>query len=260
MKYLRERVLNGEILAGTWLNLGSSLTAEMAGKAGFDWALLDQEHGLGEQETLLHQLQALEAYKTAPIVRIAWNEAPRFKRALDLGASGIMIPYINTAEEAQKAVHAMRFPPQGVRGVAKFNRAAGFGREFETYFREANSRLLTVVQIETLEAVKNVQDIANIDGVDVLFVGPLDLSVSMGIPEQVDHPDFRAAIKQVISAGKSAGKAAGILIPNSDRLALMVEDGFSFIAVGSDGGLIASGMNQTAESFAIHKSVMKNKQ
>ena len=253
MKYLRERALSGEILAGTWLNLGSSLTAEIAGRSGFDWILLDQEHGAGGEETLLHQLQALESSKSASIIRIAWNDAPRIKRALDLGPAGIMIPYVNTAAEARQAAAAMRYPPQGVRGVARFHRAAGFGKDFETYFAEANDSLLTIVQIETAKAIENIEEIAEVEGVDVLFVGPLDLSVSLGIPQQVDHPDFRDAVSKVVAASRNAGKAAGILIPTPERLPLMVEDGFTFIAVGSDGGMIAGGMIGIAASFAEYR-------
>lgn len=255
MKYLRERALNGEVLAGTWLSLGSSLTAEIAGQAGFDWVLIDHEHGAGDEEHLLHQLQAVEATPAAGIVRIAWNDAFRFKRALDLGAAGIMIPYVNTVEEAQHAVSAMRYPPQGSRGVARFQRAAGFGQRFESYFAEANANLLTIVQIETKEAVNHVEEIAAVDGVDVLFVGPLDLSVSLGIPQQVTHPDFRAALARVIAAGHRAGKAVGILIPSPDALPATLEDGFTFIAVGSDGGLVAAGMHRIASAFGSHREV-----
>ena len=254
MKYLRKRALSGELLAGTWLSLGSSLTAEMVGKAGFDWALIDLEHGAGDQESLLLQLQALEAAPTAGIVRIAWNEAPRFKRALDLGASGIMVPYVNTADEARQAAQSMRYPPQGVRGVARSNRAAAFGQEFDAYFAEANDNLLTIVQIETAEAVDNADRIAAVEGVDVLFIGPLDLSVSLGIPQQTAHPHFRAAVKRVIDACRQAGKAAGILLPSADQIAPTIADGFTFIACGSDGGLVAGGMRSIAATFAGHRT------
>jgi 2-keto-3-deoxy-L-rhamnonate aldolase RhmA len=250
MKPLRQRALRGEVLAGTWLNLASSLTAEMAGRAGFDWLLLDREHGVGDSETLLHQLQAIDCTPACAVVRIAWNDAARFKLALDLGPSGIMVPYVNTAEEARQAVAAMRYPPQGVRGVARFNRAAGFSMEFDRYFAEANASLLTVIQIETPEAVANAAEIAAIDGVDVLFVGPLDLSVNLGIPQQFAHPDFRAAIAKVIAAAKGAGKAAGTLLANAEQIALAIADGYTFIAVGSDGGLVANGMKSLAAAFA----------
>lgn len=249
MKSLRDRALRGEILSGTWLSLGSSLTAEMAGKAGFDWALIDLEHGAADHESLLHQLQALDATPAAGIVRIAWNEAPRFKRALDLGPSGIMVPYVNTADEARQAARAMRYPPDGVRGVARSNRAAGFGLEFDAYFAQANERLLTIVQIETAEAVENVEAIAAVEGVDVLFVGPLDLSVSLGVPSQSAHPAFRAALARVVAASRAAGKAAGILLPSAEQIAPALTDGFTFVAAGSDGALVARGMREIAQAF-----------
>ena len=174
---------------------------------------------------LVSQLQAVDTTETVSIVRIAWNETPRFKRTLDMGPGGIMIPYVNTAEEARQAVASMRYPPQGVRGAARFHRANGFGRQFESYFADANDKLLTVVQIETVEAVANAEEIAAIDGVDVLFVGPLDLSVSLGITGQMQHPDFRAAIKHVIQACQAHSKSPGILLPNAEGIPAAAEDG-----------------------------------
>jgi len=249
LKYLRERALQREVLAGTWLNLGSSVTAEIAGRAGFDWLLIDLEHGSGDEAHLLGQLQAIGATEAVGIVRIAWNEAPRVKRALDLGPGGIMIPYVNTAEEARRAVAAMRYPPEGVRGAARFTRAAGFSQDFDHYFAEANANLLTVVQIETPQAITQVEEIAAVNGVDVLFVGPLDLSVGLGIPQQYTHPDFRAALLRVSAAARSANKAAGILLASADQIAPTVADGFTFLAVGSDGGMVAAGMQSLRTAF-----------
>ena len=249
MKYLRERVLKREVLAGTWLNLGSNVTAEIAGRAGFDWLLVDLEHGSGDEAYLMGQLQAICATDAAAIVRIPWNEAPRVKRTLDLGPSGIMVPYVNTAEEARRAVAAMRYPPEGVRGAARFTRAAGFSMDFDRYFAEANANLLTVVQIETPQAVEQVEEIAAIEGVDVLFVGPLDLSVGLGIPGQNTHPDFRAALKRVSEAARRNSKAAGILLASADQIAPTVADGFTFVAVGSDGGMVAAGMKSLRSAF-----------
>ncbi len=149
----RSRVLAGEWLSGTFINLGSALTAEIAARAGFDWLMLDYEHGPGSEETLLHQLQAVSGAGVATVVRIAENERPRFKRALDLGAGGVMVPYENNAEEARAAVASVRFPPRGIRGVSKFNRAAGFGQGFDDYYQHAHERLVTMAQIETPEAL-----------------------------------------------------------------------------------------------------------
>ena len=249
MKYIRQRVLNGELLSGGWCSIGSSITAEIAGLAGFDWVLLDIEHGTGDLETLRNQLQAVSATPAVPIVRIAWNESPRFKRVLDLGASGVIVPYVNTAEEAKLAAKSMRYPPKGIRGVAKFNRGAQFAQNFDEYFATANDNLLTVVQIETEEAVANADEIAAVDGVDVLFVGPLDLSVNMGVPQQLDHPKFQEALDKVVSACKKSGKAAGILLVKTDMVEPIVKKGFTFIALGTDGGMVAAGMKNAATTL-----------
>ena len=240
----RARVLAGEWVAGGWLNLGSPVTTEVAGNMGFDWLLLDHEHGPGGEDTLLHQLQAASATPAVPVVRIAANEAPRFKRALDAGALGVMVPYVNTAAEAQAMVAAMRYPPRGFRGVAKFQRSANFGADFEQYYLHAHEWLLGIAQIETPEAVANAAAIAAVDGVDVLFVGPADLSYNLGIRHQFDHPQFVAAMVQVVAAARQHGKAAGILVQTSAHVAKSREWGFSFVALGSDGGAVRSGMQQ----------------
>jgi 4-hydroxy-2-oxoheptanedioate aldolase len=242
MKFIRDRVLRGELMFGIGANLGSSLTVEMIGKSGFDWTWIDCEHGTGDYSELIVQIQAASINDAAPIVRIAWNETPRFKRVLDLGAAGIMVPYVNSAKEAKQAAQAMRYPPEGVRGVAKFNRACGFGRDFDEYFANANNNLLTAVQIETEMAVNNADEIASVQGVDVLFIGPLDLSVNLGIAQQYEHQMFDDAMDRVAVACKNHKKAAGILVPNLDYLPHWIEKGFTFVVVGSDGGCVANGL------------------
>ena len=160
MKSIRDRVLNGELLTGTFLNIGSSITVEIAGDSGFDWILIDLEHGPSGQHSLLHLLQAAAATPAAPIVRIPANEPVLFKKTLDLGASGIMVPWVLNAEEAKDVVAAMRYPPAGIRGVAKSPRAIGFGRSFDDYFARSAECLLTVIQIERKEAVEDAERIA----------------------------------------------------------------------------------------------------
>jgi 4-hydroxy-2-oxoheptanedioate aldolase len=236
-------------MGGTFLNLGSSLTAEIAGQAGLDWLLIDLEHGAGDRHELLFQLQAIESTPAAPIVRIAWNDPVRFKRILDLGPSGVMVPYVQSAEEARRAVAAMRYPPAGIRGVASMHRACGFGSAFEEYLSSADSRLLTVVQIETPAAVDHVDEIAAVDGVDVLFVGPMDLSVSLGMARQWDHPVFSAALNKVVRACRKEGKAAGTLVLGEEQIERSVAVGFSFLALSSDGALVAKGMRGVAAAF-----------
>lgn len=238
----RARVLAREWVVGTFINLGSSVTAEMAGDAGYDWVLLDHEHGPGGEDTLLAQLQAVGGTSAVPIVRIAANETPRFKRALDMGAHGIMAPWVSTPDEARAAVLAMRYPPLGLRGVAKIQRSAGFGGGFEDYYVNAHKWLLTVTQIETPEAVANSEEIAAIDGVDVLFVGPTDLSYNMGIRDQLDHPRFVEALTKVSEAAKKHGKAAGILVQSPAMVAKCRDLGYTFVALGSDGGSVRAGL------------------
>jgi 4-hydroxy-2-oxoheptanedioate aldolase len=238
----RKRVLAREWLAGTFLNLGSPVTVEIAGLAGFDWILIDHEHGPGGQDTLLHQLQAAAATPAFPVVRIAQNETPRFKRVLDMGALGVMVPYVSTAAEARAAVSAMRYPPHGIRGVAKFNRGAGFGGDFEEYYAHAHERLVTVIQIETTEAVNKIDEIAAVDGADVLFVGPTDLSYNMGIRDQLESAQFTDALKRVSDAAKKHGKAAGILVHNNALVPKVRDLGYTFTALGSDGGGVRAGL------------------
>jgi 2-keto-3-deoxy-L-rhamnonate aldolase RhmA len=254
MKWIRERVLNGELMGGTFINLGSSLTAEIAGQAGLDWLLIDLEHGAGDRHELLFQLQAIESTPAAPIVRVAWNDPVQFKRVLDLGPSGIMVPYVQSAEEARRAVAAMRYPPAGVRGVASMHRACGFGSDFDEYFRRADSQLLTVVQIETAAAVDHVDEIAAVDGVDVLFVGPMDLSISLGIARQWDHPAFSSAVNKVVSACRKAGKAAGTLVQSEHQIERSVSVGFSFLALSSDGAMVVKGMRGAVDTFRKQRS------
>lgn len=245
----RARVLAREWLAGGWLNLGSSVTTEVAGNLGYDWLLIDHEHGPGGEDTMLAQLQAASATSAVPIVRIAANEAVRYKRALDLGAHGVMTPYINTAAEAQAMVAAMRYPPLGFRGVAKFQRGAAFGGDFEDYYLHAHERILAIAQIETPDAVANAAAIAAVDGIDVLFVGPADLSYNLGIRDQLDHPRFLAAVETVVTAAHAHGKAAGILVHSAPLVAKCREWGFSFVALGSDGGAVRAGMLQNLQAL-----------
>jgi 4-hydroxy-2-oxoheptanedioate aldolase len=245
----RARVLAREFLAGFWLNLGSSVTAEMAGLAGFDWVLLDHEHGSGGEETLLHQLQAVSATPAACLVRVAANEPPRFKRVLDAGAHGVMVPYVGTADEARAAVNALRYPPRGMRGVAKLTRASAGGARFDDYFAHAHEWLVTLTQIETTEAVANASAIAAVDGVDVLFVGPMDLTTSMGIAGRYDDARFHDALGEVADAAREHGKAAGILLLEPSNLALVRELGYTVVALGSDGGAVQVGLKASWEAL-----------
>jgi 4-hydroxy-2-oxoheptanedioate aldolase len=241
IKSLRPRLNHGEVVFGTWVNLGSSLTAEIVARAGFDWLLIDMEHGTGDFRELMHQLQAIEASPAVPLVRVAFNEPWLFKRTLDLGPSGLMIPLIGSAAQAQQAVRAMRYPPDGFRGIASMSRPAGFGAEFAEYRARANELLLTVIQIELSEAVADIDAIAAVPGVDVLFIGPLDLTTSLGVPNQLDSDVAQAALRRIEKAARDHRKATGILVPNCDVAAKYINLGYQLVAVGSDAAFVNQG-------------------
>jgi len=241
MKNLKRRIQAGETVLGCWLNLGSSLAAEMVGLAGFDWVLIDLEHGAGTEKDVLYQLQALEHGTAAPIIRVEGFERQRIHRVLDYGAEGIMCPRVKTATEAKQAVDAMKYTPEGLRGVAKMVRATNFGVNFDDYLSDAKDNLVGVIQIETEEALHCLDDIAAIDGVDVLFVGPSDLTMALGIFGQFDHPRFIDALKATAAAAQKAGKATGVLLYNPDHFGQFYELDFRFIASGADAGFINNG-------------------
>lgn len=245
MEYLDERVRAGEVLLGVGCNLGSPLTVEIAHRSGFDWIWIDLEHGAGGFETLVRQTQA--AGDTPAVVRIPDNQPWMYKRVLDAGAAGVMVPYVNTPEDAQRVVSAMRYPPAGIRGVAMFNRACSFGDGFDEYFSRANDRLVSVVQIESPEGVDNAEAIAATPGVNVLFIGPLDLSVNLGVPRKFEDSAFLRSVEMVAKAAAAHGKASGILLPSLGWLGRARDMGMTFLVVGSEGGMVAKGMRSSLE-------------
>jgi len=254
MKNLKRRLHDGETLVGCFLNLGSPLTAEIMGRAGFDFAVIDLEHGSGSAADVLSQLQALEATDTGVIVRVESHERQRSHRVLDLGAEGIMFPRVDTASEAEKAVAGLRYPPQGVRGVASSNRACSFGTTFHEYMEAAPSTLLGVVQIESESALRAADAIAAVDGVDVLFVGPMDLTQSLGILAQFDHPRYAEALETVSAAARKHGKSLGVLMARPEDFDRYFALGFRLIGCGSDGTLLNAGARLHMELLAAARS------
>ncbi len=260
MNNIRKRIYNGETLIGSWLNLACTLTSEIVGMAGFDWVLIDTEHGAVSESQVLPQLQALEHTPAASIVRVESSQRQRFHRVLDFGAEGIMCPRICTPADAEQAVKAMRYPPEGVRGMAKLVRAAKFGADFEEYYANQKENLVCIVQIETAEILDSLDSVAATDGVDVLFVGPTDLSVALGVYGKPDHPKFIEAIKATADAAAKEGKAAGILLKNPDEFKKYYDFGYRFIACGSDGNFVLDGACKTAESLKqLEKSCAADK-
>jgi 4-hydroxy-2-oxoheptanedioate aldolase len=238
---LRTRILAGETLFGTFLGLGSPTAAEICGRAGFDWVIIDLEHGAAHESELLTSVYAVGSTPATALVRPRSADRLRIGRVLDLGAHGVMIPRIDLPEQAAEAISFMRYPPDGTRGLALSTRGAGLGELGHTDVRAINDQIVGIIQIESPSAVEHAAEIAAIDGVDVLFVGPADLSHSMGIPGQFDEPRFLDAIERVVGAAEGAGKAAGILLFNMAVLPRHLELGFRFIGLGSDGSFVADG-------------------
>jgi 2-keto-3-deoxy-L-rhamnonate aldolase RhmA len=234
----RQRVLGGDVLLGAFLNLDSPAAAELCARAGFDWLIVDLEHGAGNEADLVPVLTTIEITACAALVRPASGERIRIGRALDLGATGIMVPRLDTVEEVRQAVSYLRYPPAGVRGVALLTRGARFGSVPHSEVKSLNDDVVGIIQIESAAAVASVGEIAAIDGVDVLFVGPSDLSHSLGIPGQLDHPDYLAALDSVVAAARATGKSAGILLRQARDLKRHLELGFRFVGIGSDAGFV----------------------
>ena len=252
MNWIDRNRLSSDVLAGTFLNLGSSAAVEIAVEAGFDWVLLDLEHGSGSMSELRSQLLATRGSVAAPIVRVPSIDPDMVKFVMDSGAAGVMFPYVADATEAARAVSLIKYPPTGIRGVAQVIRATDYGRNWKGYINEANERSLVIVQIETPEAAEQAEAMAAVPGVDVLFVGPMDLSVNLGHPGDFSQPGFLQHLKNVVAACEKQGKTAGIL-SRPELVDQHKSMGFRFLALGSDSGAIVQGMNNNIA--AIRKPI-----
>jgi 2-keto-3-deoxy-L-rhamnonate aldolase RhmA len=242
MTDIRSRVLGGETLLGAFCDLASPLSAELAGTAGYDWLILDLEHGASTEADLLGLLHAVETTPAAPLVRPQSAERLRIGRALDLGAHGVMLPQLQSAAEVRAAIPFLRYPPAGVRGVALRTRGAAMGAlGHADVARVVNERILGIVQVEAPGTVADADEIAALDGVDVLFVGPADLSHSLGVPGRFDDPVYLEALRTVVAACEQHGKAAGILLYDETVIARHLELGFRFVGLGSEGSFVSAG-------------------
>jgi 2-keto-3-deoxy-L-rhamnonate aldolase RhmA len=254
----RARARLGEPTVGTFVNLGSVLAAETCALAGFDWLVVDLEHGAGGEDELVGQVLAAGIHQVPVVVRVESAERIRSGRVLDLGAAGVMFPRLDSAAEVAQAVRHLRYPPEGDRGVATYNRACAFGMRPDAV-ETANDRVVGIVQIETAGALEEVEAIADIPGVDVLFVGPVDLSHALGVPGRFDAPEFRAALAAVVQAAQSAGISAGILAPDRDRALACVEAGFTFLAIASDSALLAGAARAAAFPLKARAEAVANR-
>lgn len=217
--------------------MGHVSIAEILASAGYDWVVVETEHTAIDVSEVLRLIIAIEGRGAVPLVRLAWNDPIQCKAVLDSGAAGVIVPMINSKADAELAVKSAKYPPLGSRGVG-LARAQGYGQNFADYVRDANDATLLMVQIEHIEAVRNIEEILSVPGIDGIFIGPYDLSMSMGMPGRLDHPDIVAAKQRVLDATLARGLVAGIHLVHPDRasseIAECVQDGYRFIALGTD--------------------------
>jgi 2-dehydro-3-deoxyglucarate aldolase len=244
----RQDLLAGKTMIGCWASLCSNLTTEILGYAGFDWLLIDGEHAPNDYNSFIAQLQALKDSPSAPIVRPQWLDTVVIKRLLDIGFYNFLIPFIESAEQAKKAVAATRYPPDGFRGVGTGHRSNRYGFNAD-YFKTINQNICVTVQIESKAGVEAAADIAAVDGVDALFIGPSDLSAAYGVMLQPNLPEVQAAIQKILAGAKQHGKACGILAPVEADARKYLEMGMTFVAVGGDTGLLRGAAVNLAQRF-----------
>jgi len=244
----RRDLLAGKTLIGCWASLGSNITTEVLGYAGFDWLLLDGEHAPNDYASFITQLQALKDSPSAPMVRPQWLDPVVIKRLLDIGFFNFLVPFVESAEQAQRAVQATRYPPEGFRGVGTAHRGNKFGFDAD-YFKTINQNICVTVQIESRAGVEAAADIAAIDGVDALFIGPSDLSAAYGLMLQPNAPEVQDAMQKILAGAKRHGKACGILAPVEADARKYLEMGMTFVAVGGDTGLLRGAATALAHKF-----------
>jgi len=234
---------------GLWLGLGDPYTAELCATAGFDWLLVDGEHGPNDLRSMLGTLQAVAPYPLHPVVRVPHGDAALIKQVLEIGATSLLVPMVESAEHARALVRATRYPPQGMRGVGSGLARSSRWSSYPKYLHEANERICLLVQVETVEALAQIDAIAAVEGVDGVFIGPSDLSASMGYLGEPAHPEVRAAIDAAIGHILAAGKAPGVLTVDEALARHYIDLGARFVAVGVDATLLARATRALAAAF-----------
>ena len=234
---IKRKLRAGEVSLGSWMSMAHPSIAEILASAGYEWVVVETEHTAIDVSEVLRLMIAIEHAGAVPLVRLAWNDPIQAKAVLDSGAAGVIVPMINTREDAELAAQMVKYPPQGIRGVG-LARAQGYGARFDDYVKHANEDTLLIVQIEHREAVANIDAILAVPGIDGVFIGPYDLSMSMGLPGQLKHPDVLEAQRMVLAAARAHGAAAGIHLVHPDRaaadVAAIAREGYQFIALGTD--------------------------
>lgn len=241
---VKRKLARGEIAAGAWISSGSPNSLDLLRNFAFDWFVFDMEHSPISIETVSHMVQVLNGSEATPLVRVSLIDQGLFKSALDSGAQGLVVPLVNTVEEAERAVRFCKYPPRGIRGVAG-SKASDYGLTLGKYIRNANDETMLIAQIETPQAVEEIKGIAAVDGVDVAFVGPSDLTMTLGLLDDRANPRVVEAMMKVVKACDDAGKVAGVMATTIEEATLAVQRGFRFISLASDMKYITMG----AQSF-----------
>jgi len=245
---LKEKLKEGRVTLGVFVQIGHPDVTEMLSHVGFDWLLLDAEHGPFGIETMQRMLQAMGGTEAVPIIRVPSNDPAFIKRALDIGAYGILVPFVSSKKDAEEVVRAMKYPLAGIRGVGP-RRASRYFLDVKEYFASADKELLTLVQIETKQAVDNISDILSVKEVDGYFIGPMDLAAGLGYIGEENHPEVEEVIHKILAAGKKAQKIGGIYAFNTEDAQKRIKQGFQFVAVGVDSGFLMSSARDSLEKL-----------
>lgn len=249
---IREKLKQGEPVLGTWINSGSPVNAEIAARVGFDFVVVDVEHSPVDLEDTHRMFQAMRSGDPngVPMIRAHGVDYAHLKRYLDLGVGGVIAPLVNSAQEAEQFVRTCKFPPLGDRGVG-FCRANAYGIELSEYVARANDEIALTVQIEHIKAVESIDEILSVEGIDAAFIGPYDLSASMGITGQLEHPDYLAAKERVLKSCEKHGIACGIHVvqPNLSEVKRAVEEGYQMVAYSLDITVLAHFYREGVEEF-----------
>ena len=244
----KESILNKNKQIGIWSCLTNNTIAEIISVTGFDWSVIDMEHSPNDIQEVLTQLQVMEGYNTEPVVRVPWNEPVMVKRILDMGAQTILYPFVQNQQEAKAAVEATRYPPKGIRGVMSAARMNRYGH-IENYYKEAENEICVLIQCETKEAIKNIPEISKIDGIDGIFIGPSDLSSSIGKIGQFEDKEVQDLIYEGLDLCLKSGKPAGILTGKQEYAKKYIKDGYTFVALKSDTNLFAREAENLLKEF-----------
>jgi len=240
---LKEKLKKGHYSIGTWVTIGHPDVCEILSNFPLEWMIFDTEHSPLSIETVQCLMQVLNGSAVLPIVRVGLNDQVMIKRALDIGACGVLVPLVSNEKDAVEAVRACRYPPQGIRGCGP-RRASKYGLCFDEYIDAANTEILIGIQVETREALDNLNAILSVEGVDIAFVGPMDLSISLGCPNQFTHPDFKRALHKIIESCKKHNVYAGIHVASAKDLKNRVSQGFQFLAFLSDYDFLIRGCRE----------------